>query len=189
MRKIGGVPIFWTNDFPVAALSAVSRKAHTNIPTPFDVNLPLAGTPGVECRSGGASKAYQIVFTCPIAVTFSSASVTSGAASVASTSGNGTAVVTVSVTGATNGQYITVTLAGVNDGMNTNDVAVRMGLLAGDTTGDRNVNPADIAQTKSRSGQAVSSFNFRSDLNTDGNLNSGDIAFVKSKSGTGLPPH
>jgi hypothetical protein len=59
--------------------------------------------------------------------------------------------------------------------------------LTGDTTGDANVNSADIAQTKSQSGQGVTNANFREDLTTDGNINSADIALVKSKSGTGLP--
>ncbi len=94
---------------------------------------------------------------------------------------------TVNVVGVTNAQYITVTLAGVNDGTNTNDVAVRMGILVGDANGDRTVNSADVGLTKSKSGQSVDSTNFREDLNADGGLNSGDVGLVKSKSGTGLP--
>ena len=62
-----------------------------------------------------------------------------------------------------------------------------MGVLFGDTTGDGFVNSADISQTKSQSGNAVTSSNFREDINTDGFINSADISFVKSKSGTALP--
>ncbi len=62
-----------------------------------------------------------------------------------------------------------------------------MGVLIGDTTSDGFVNSADIAQTKSQSGTAVTNSNFREDVTVDGNLNSGDIALVKSKSGTALP--
>jgi hypothetical protein len=62
-----------------------------------------------------------------------------------------------------------------------------MGVLAGDTNADRSVNSADITQTKSQSGQAVTGSNFREDLNVDGSINSADITLVKSKSGTGLP--
>ena len=187
VRKIGGTAAFWTNQYPVAALSAVSRKTHTGIATPFDINLPISGSPGIECRSGGATNAYQVVLTFPSAVSFTSASVTSGAASVASSSGGGTTIVTVDLSGVTSGQSVTVTLAGVSDGTNTNDVAVRMAVLVGDTTGDGSVNSADIGQTKSKSGQVVDSTNFRTDVNTDGNLNSADIGLVKSKSGTALP--
>jgi hypothetical protein len=183
VRKIGGTSTFWTNPYPVAAISAVSRKVHGSAGT-FDINLPLSGLPGIECRSGTS---YQIVVTFPTSVTFSSASVTSGTATIGSTSGSGTTVVTANLTGVTSGQYITLTLVAVNDGTNTNDVAVRMGVLVGDTTADRTVNSGDIAQTKSRSGQVVGSTNFRSDVTADGNLNSGDIGLVKSKSGTALP--
>jgi hypothetical protein len=62
-----------------------------------------------------------------------------------------------------------------------------MSILAGDTTADGVVNSTDIAQTKSQSGAAVSSTNFREDVTADGNINSTDIALTKSKSGTGLP--
>jgi hypothetical protein len=62
-----------------------------------------------------------------------------------------------------------------------------MGVLTGDTTADTFVNSTDIAQTKSQSGQLVTSSNFREDVTVDGNLNSTDIALVKSKSGTALP--
>ncbi len=192
VRKIGGTAAFWTNSYPVAATSAVSRKTHTGIATPFDVNLPLSGTPGVECRSGGGTDAIQLVVTFPVAVTYTGASITSGTGTIGAKAARGSttasSVATVNLTGVTSGQYITVTLAGVSDGVNTNDVAVRIGVLTGDTNGDGSVNSADIGQTKSKSGQIVDLTNFRTDLNTDGNLNSADIGLVKSKSGTALPP-
>jgi hypothetical protein len=62
-----------------------------------------------------------------------------------------------------------------------------MGVLVGDTNGDGFVNSADIAQTKSQSGAAVTSTDFREDVTVDGSINSADIALVKSKSGTALP--
>jgi hypothetical protein len=86
-----------------------------------------------------------------------------------------------------NAQTLTVTLLGMNDGTNTYDTSVQMGVLIGDTTGDGFVNSADISQTKSQSGNAVTSSNFREDVNVDGFINSADISLVKSKSGTALP--
>ncbi len=163
----------------------VSRTLHNGVP--FDIDLPLTGSVGIECRSGGASNDYQIVFMFPSAVTFNSASVTPGTGAVSSSSGSGTTTVTVNLTGVINAQTITVTLSSVSDGTGTGDVGVQMGVLVGDTTGDGTVNSGDIAQTKSKSGQAVDSSNFRSDVTVDGSLNSGDIGFVKSKSGTALP--
>ena len=192
VRKSGGLSVFWTNAYPVAAMSAVSRFVHTGIATPFDINLPLSGSAGIECRTGATSNAYQIVFTFPLPVTYTGVSITSGTGSIGSSkpskrAATSSTVVTVNLVGVTNGQYITLTLTGVNDGTNTNDVAVRMGVLTGDANGDASVNSADIGLTKSKSGQAVDATNFREDLNTDGNLNSADIGLVKSKSGTGLP--
>ncbi len=175
------LPIDQTNFF-----QAVSRKTHGTAGA-FDVDLPLSGNPGIECRTGGASGDYQVVVTFPKAVTFNSAAVTSGTGSVTSTSGSGTPAVTLNLTGITNAQTIAVTLAGVNDGTNTLDVSVPMSVLVGDTTADTFVNSGDIAQTKSQSGTSVTGSNFREDVNADGNLNSGDIGLVKSKSGTALP--
>jgi hypothetical protein len=63
-----------------------------------------------------------------------------------------------------------------------------MALLQGDTSADISVNSADISQTKSQSGRAVSSSNFREDVTTDGSINSADISLVKSKSGKALSP-
>lgn len=194
VRKIGGASTFWTNAFPVTAASAASRKNHNG--TALDVNLPVttkAGTvPGVESRVAGSTLAgagvdHQIVVTFPAAVTFSSASVSSGPGNVASVSGNGTGAVTINLSGVIDGQLVTVTLAGVNDGSNVNDIAIRMGVLVGDTTGDGAVNSADITQAKSMSGQPVSASNSRVDVTVDGNLNSADISIVKGKSGTALP--
>src|SRR5439155_610967 len=83
---------------------------------------------------------------------------------------------------------ITGTLNNVLDSQNnTGNVDATMGVLIGDTSADRSVNSADISQTKSQSGHAVSISNFREDVTADGSLNSADISLVKSKSGTALP--
>ncbi len=168
---------------PPAPTAVVSRKVHNGVP--FDINLPFAGN-SIECRSGGASNDYSVVFTFPDAVTFSSAFV-SGTGSVSSTSGSGTTTITVNLTGVTNAQTIGVTLFGVNNGMSTSDVVVPMGVLIGDSNGDGFVNAADTLQTRNRSGQPTDAANFRSDVNTDGFVNSGDTLAVRSRSGTSLP--
>jgi len=169
----------------IVPTSAVSRKTHGSAGV-FDINLPLSGNVGIECRSGGASNNYQIVATFPVPVTFSSATVSSGTGSVSGSLASGNQIF-VNLTGVTNAQRIAVTLASVNDGTNTADVTVPMGVLIGDTNADTFVNSADISQTKSQSGRVVGSSNFREDVNTDGFLNSADISLVKSKSGTALP--
>jgi hypothetical protein len=168
----------------------VSRKIHGTAGT-FDINLPLTGNPGIECRSGGASNTYTLVFTFANPLTnVSSASVTTGTGTVASKSISTTDShqYIVNLTGVANAQTIVVSLANVSDnaGNFSASISATMGVLIGDTNADRAVNSADISQTKSQSGAAVNSSNFREDLNVDGSINSADISLVKSKSGTGL---
>lgn len=71
---------------------------------------------------------------------------------MSSTSGAGTSAITVNLTGVTNIQRLTFTLANVNNGTNTHNVAVPMGVLVGDTTGNGTVNASDVGQAKASSG-------------------------------------
>jgi hypothetical protein len=164
--------------------SVSSRKSHAG--TPYDVPLPLYET-GVEDRNNAGS--YTLVFTFANSVaSFGSVTVTSGIGTIASTAFQNGALV-VNLTGVSNAQRLAVTLTNVRDSANNNAASIvsTMGVLIGDTTGDGVVNSADIAQTKTQSGNGLTNTNFREDVTADGNLNSSDIALVKSKSGTGLP--
>jgi uncharacterized protein DUF5650/dockerin type I repeat protein len=167
------------------AFSAVSRKVHGV--TPFDINLPPSPNTGVECRIGGATNDFRVVFTFPNTVTFNSASVSSGTGSVSSSSGGGTATVTVDLTGVTNAQVITVTLTNVHSGSVNADVTVPMGVLFGDTNGNGSVNSTDVSQTKLKSGQGVDVTNFRTDVNVSNSINATDVSSVKLRVGTALP--
>jgi N-acetylneuraminic acid mutarotase len=178
-----------------SGMPVVSRMTHGSAGT-FDINLPLTGTRGVECRSGGASGNYTLVFTFANNLTsVGSASLTThnpanGTGSVSSSAiGPNSNQYTVNLAGVSTGQYITVTLNSVVDmaGNSGNVTGPQMGVLIGDSNQDGFVNSADISQTKAQSGGSVTINNFREDLNTDGFLNSGDISLVKSKSGTALP--
>jgi hypothetical protein len=151
--------------------------------------LPLSGDPGIECRSGGGSNDYQIVFTFPSVVTFDNAAVTAGTGLVSVISGAGTTTPTLNVTGVANAQTIAVTLFHVTGGgSNNGDVSVQMRVLVGDTSGNGSVNASDVSQTKAQSGSAITNANFREDVNANGVLNASDVAFVKARSGTALPP-
>jgi hypothetical protein len=163
-------------------LSVVSKKIHNGVA--YDVNLPLSGTPGVEPRNT-TNGAHQIVLTFANPVSITGASVTSGSGSVvnATPSGNG---LIVNLTGVGNQQTTVVTITGINDGASAGDLQVPMSALVGDTNNDGSVDAGDIAQTKSQSGNAISSANCREDVNVDGFIDAGDISFVKSRSGTGL---
>jgi hypothetical protein len=167
------------------AINAVSRKVHGTAGT-FDIGLPLAGAPGIECRTGGTTNDYQILVTFGGPVTFSTAQVTQGTGSVSSTTTNSNQVF-INLTGVTNAQTIQVTLASVNDGTTTADVSIPMSILVGDTNADRFTDAVDVSQTKSQSGNAVTNSNFREDVNVDGFIDAVDVSLIKSKSGTALP--
>jgi sugar lactone lactonase YvrE len=177
-------------DFGVPLLGIASQKIHGNA-GPFDVDLPIAGNPGIECRSGGDNGDYTLVFTFANPLTsVDGASVSSGTATVSNNHiGADPHEYIVDLTGVINQQQLSVSLNTARDAVgNISDtVAATMNILVGDTNADRSVNSADISQTKSQSGNGLTTSNFREDLNADGSINSADISLVKSKSGTALP--
>jgi hypothetical protein len=171
----------------ILPVSAVSRKTHGSAGD-FDVNLPVTGSAGIECRTGGPNGNHTVIISFANAVSVGSASVASsdGLAMVSGFSVNG-ALVTVNLTKVTNAQTLTITLTSVSDGTNIGNVSLPMAVLAGDTTANGAVNSSDIAQTQSQSGQPVTATNFREDVTVNGLINSSDISFVQAKSGTALP--
>ena len=54
----------------------------------FDIPLPLTGKLGIECRSGGVNRNYQIVVAFATPVTIGSANVTPGTGGTAALSGS-----------------------------------------------------------------------------------------------------
>jgi glucose/arabinose dehydrogenase len=170
-------------------VGAASRKVHGA--TAFDVDLPLTGTPGTECRSGGANGNYTIVFKFAVPVsTVGNGSVAAGTGSVSSRTVDVTDArqYVVNLTGVTNIQNVTVALMNVTDvaGNIISSVSATMAVLVGDTNVDRFVDAVDVSQTKSQSGNAVNSSNFREDVNVDNFIDAVDVSLVKSKSGTAL---
>ena len=169
--------------------TVVSRKSH-GAAGAFDIPLPLTGSLGVECRSGGASGNYQIVATFPVPVTITDALVTPGDGGSASRSGvpvvSGNQV-TVNLTNVSHGQKLAINLVGVNDGTNTENISVPMGVLIGDATGNRSVNSTDVSSVKVQSGLAVGQSNFRQDLTASGAINGADVSLAKLNSGSSIP--
>ena len=162
--------------------SAVSRKTH-GAAGDFDVNLPLSGTPGVECRM--ANPGHTLVFTFTNSVVGGNASVTSGNGTVSGSptfSGN---TMTVNLTGVTDIQTVGVMLSGVTDSFAQvlSDTTVNATFLVGDSTANGVVNASDVSQVKSLTGAVISASNFRADLNASGAINAGDASIVKAASG------
>ena len=169
----------------MATTKAVSRKIHGAVGS-FEIDLPFARPPGIECRSGGSGRDHQIVVTFLDNVTYRTAIVVSGMGSVASSSGSGTNTVTINLTNVANAQTIQVVLVDVNNGTTSESFLISMSVLLGDVSGNGSVNGSDITLVKHTS-QAVGASNFRNDVIPNGALNSSDVSTVKFNSGTALP--
>jgi glucose/arabinose dehydrogenase len=170
-------------------VSAASRKTHAGVP--FDIGLPLTGSPGVECRSGGVSGIHTMIFKFALPISSVGGASVSGIGGVSSRmiDLSNTRQYIVNLTGVTNKQYITVTLSNVIDvaGNAASTASATMGVLAGDATGNAAVNSTDISEVQSQSGQLATANNFRDDATLNGIINSSDISLVQSQSGMALP--
>ncbi len=171
---------------PPVLQSAVSRKTHGSAGT-FDINLPLAGL-GIECRSGGASQAYQIVFAFDQTLTSAQASVLSGVAVISGVTVSGSSVI-VSLTGVADVQSLRLGVQNVTarGASALPSVAVTIGFLIGDSTGDGSVATGDVSQIRSRVAAPLTTANFRSDINADGSIATGDVSQSRSKAGNTMP--
>jgi hypothetical protein len=171
---------------PLSLSSAASRKTHGSVGD-FDVNLPLVGTPGVECRSNAAG--HRLVFTFSNPIVSGNAAVSSGTGAVSGAptfSGN---TMTVNLTGVSDVQTLGVTLSNVTDSFSQvlPNTLINVSFLRGDANESRTVNATDIGQVKSLSGAAIMSTNFRFDVNANGAINASDVGLVKASSGNVLP--
>jgi len=187
MTDIGNGNVYKISPMLVAASS---RKVHGS--TVYDVDLPLTGTPGIECRSGGTGGNYTVVFKFAVALsTVGNANIAAGTATISSRAMNGSnsREYLVNLSGVTNAQSVTVSLTNVTDvaGNISSSVSATMGVLVGDTNNDKFCDAVDVSQVKSQSGNPVSNSNFREDVNVDNFIDAVDVALVKSNSGTALP--
>ena len=174
----------------------VSRKTHDSAGT-FDVDLPLSGNPGIECRSGGANSSYTLVFIFANTLTnVGGASVTNGNGSVSSSNIDNADAhnYIVNLSGVTSAQYITVSLANVTDsaGNFSSAVFAQMGLLIGDVNGDVPnapglVDSGDVFLVRQNTGQGTTLTNFRKDINANGLVDSGDVFLTRQHTGSQLP--
>jgi hypothetical protein len=178
--------------FPVQLVSTVSRRMHGLAGT-FDINLPFAGPPEIECRrTTGAAGSYTIVYTFSQTLnSVSSAFVSSGIGHVHDGAiGMDPHQYIVNLVNVTNAQRIVVTLNFVQDsaGHVSNAVNAQMSILIGDIGANGNVGSGDVSQVKAQVGHPVTVANFRDDVNDDGMIDSADVSIVQKQRGTSLPP-
>jgi uncharacterized delta-60 repeat protein len=173
---------------PPTPTSVVSLKTHGSS-SPFPINLPLTGSPGIECRKGQGVNAdqHQVVFTFNVPITLSGSPAVSVSAPAGGTPGATASVsgsvVTVNLTGILNAQTLTITLTDVND---SGPISVSMGVLLGDVNGDSFVLSGDYTAVRQKSGATVDGTNFQYDINADGFILSGDYTAVRQQSGAHL---
>ena|GEM_PF-5178592 len=162
----------------LTGVSAVSRKTHRAAGV-FDIDLPLTGNPGVECRKPGSNGAYQIVvnFANPPTVD-GPVTVTSGFGSVSNYAVDGQDV-TIDLVGVTNKQTINVTLSGVHNGAIDGDIVISMQVATGDVNGDGVVSRDDVTEAQGQIGNPVTEDNFRDDVTADGRITSADVKVIK----------
>ncbi|HEX8279890.1 MAG TPA: dockerin type I domain-containing protein, partial [Chthoniobacterales bacterium] len=174
---------------PLSLTGAVSRKLHGGTTT-IDLPLSLDAPATVEPRRGAVATDHLLVFTFSNAIVSGSASVTNGTGNVSGTPSISGNTMSVALSGVSDEQKITVTLSNVTDtlGQVLPTAAVSVRLLVGDVNRDGIVNSGDATQTRTRSGQPVSTANFGADVNTDGTINGGDALIVRGRSGKIVAP-
>jgi len=162
-------------------VSAASRLTHGTAGT-FDVNMPLAGVSGVECRS---ATTYNAVFTFDAPVTSGEVTVTGGTATVGAITFSGNSM-TAQLSGVTTAEIVTLHTENINgDGQPHGDVP--FGFLVADADASRVVDKPDKLLVQGQLNQPVTSANFREDLIPDGRIKNADLNLVKTNRGHSIP--
>ncbi|MEY2485874.1 MAG: trimeric autotransporter adhesin [Verrucomicrobiota bacterium] len=187
-------------DFPLgnistgALLSVVSRKVHGTAGT-FDINLPLTGPSGVECRRPGSTGDPNPAVDYKLVFTFAGQVTSCGTANTGTVSnGPNPNQCTVNLTGVPNAQYVTVTLTGVSVPTAcpsfAGNVSATMGVLWADVNSSRQVDSGDVFLVQKQNGQGlppVGAADFRRDINMNGIIDSGDLFLTQKQNPSALP--
>jgi len=167
-----------------ALLSVVSRMTHGSAGT-FDIDLPLTGSSGIECRSGGGGGNYTVVFSFVNNVMDCGSAGTVGAIV---SSGPAANQCTQSLTSVPNAQFIAVSLNNVIDSQNNvGAVSAPMGVLLGDVNASGRVDAADVSSVRQQTLQPITTSNFRDDINASGRIDAADVSIARQQTLTALP--
>ena len=153
---------------PLRLLGAASEIEHGG--KTFAINLPLTGTPGIECRNGIAGereRTYKWVFNFsqPI-VSVDDATVHCGAVQdIEIDAANPYQVDLFTSNHQCDQQYSTATLTGIHSSSETlASASATMGILVGDVDGSGTVDRADAELARSSIVEPVSFTNYRADV-------------------------
>jgi len=162
-------------------ISAASRLTDGTAGT-FDVNMPLTGTSGVECRS---ATTYNAVFTFDTPVTSGEVTVIGGTATVGAITFSGNSMM-AQLTGVTSAEIVTLHTQNINgDGQPHGDVP--FGFLTADVNANRIVDRPDQQQIQANRGQPATASNFRDDINLSGIVDRPDLQSVQTNRGHSIP--
>ena len=183
----------WTLEVPVQLLGVVSRKVHAGV---FDIDLPVVGPHGIECRSGGADGSHTLVFSFAhtlnaVSGVTATATTSSGTVpvTVLNTSGIGpnTHEYIVNLSDVPNASHLSVTLNGVTDSAtNVGDFLARMDVLLGDVDATKSVSGSDVNRVKAQVGATLTTTNFQNDVDLTGSVSGSDVNKVKAQVGANL---
>ncbi|HEV8293665.1 MAG TPA: DUF1800 family protein, partial [Tepidisphaeraceae bacterium] len=148
----------------------------------FDIQLPLTGGTGIECRT--LANGLTIVLTFDQAVVGGDTNASAGTATVDGFAGNS---MTVHWAGLADMQTVTLTVSNVSNGTDVlPSASVSLRTLLGDVNANGSITGADVNIAKARIGAALSGANFRCDVTADGNINGLDFSTIKSKVGNSV---
>lgn len=170
---------------PPKLISAVSRMKHGAAGT-FDVQLPLSGASGIECRT--LANGLTLVLTFNQQVLGGTVAITSGVATLDEAPSFSGHKLTVRLRGVQDTQALTITVSNVANpgGAVLRSQEVHLRVLQGDVNGSGTLSAADVSICKNAvtKGSVVNGANFRSDINADGLLTSSDLNLVKAQVAT-----
>jgi uncharacterized protein (DUF1800 family) len=171
---------------PPVLLSAVSRMTHGAAGS-FDVQLPLTGGSGIECRSTAAGLSIVITFDQP--VTSGSAAITLGTGTLNGNPVFSASTMTVNLSAVANAQALNLTVTNVTNAASETlaSAVVPFRTLRGDilATGLLTGSDVGICASNVGSGATVNGSNFRCDVNVDGMLSGADVGMTAASVGGG----
>lgn len=177
----------------VRPISVVSRVNHASAGF-FDIDLPLDGRPGIECRNV-ADGNYTLVLTFPETISFTDAVLTTAGGAftggIASTSiDSSQKILTINLANVSDQQTIKITIHSLRhegpNGPSQNDLSVAMGILVGDVDGSGSITTSDTASITGQLGNVVNANNFRNDVNADGTITSSDKTLARNRANNTL---